>query len=203
MLPGWLASLMPGANAAEVGRHVGFLSGVYAAGVLIGAPLWGTVSDRVGRGRILIAGLVGYVTSLLLLLLPAATGLWGLYALRGATGFFVAAVIPVVAALVAEHTPERLRARRFAWLGAMSLLGFLFGPALSALASWLGPWVAGTALSPALSAKVVLLLSASLGAAMMIGLARTSPALLGNIAAATGEPDQSTGSRPGYAAALL
>lgn len=39
VLPGWLASLMPGANAAEVGRHVGFLSGVYAAGVLIGAPL--------------------------------------------------------------------------------------------------------------------------------------------------------------------
>ena len=202
-LPGWLALLMPGANAADIGRHVGFLSGVYAAGVLIGAPLWGTVSDRVGRGRVLIGGLVGYITSLLLLLVPAATGLWGLYALRGATGFFVAAVIPVVAALVAEHTPERLRARRFAWLGAMSLLGFLFGPALSTLASWLGPWIAGAALSPALSAKVVLLLSASLGAAMMIGLARTLPARPGDIAVAMGEPGQPTGSRPGDAASLL
>ena len=66
VLPGWLASLMPAASAAEVGRHVGFLSGVYAAGVLLGAPLWGFVSDRVGRGRILIIGLVGYVASLLL-----------------------------------------------------------------------------------------------------------------------------------------
>ena len=122
VLPGWLASMMPDASVGEVGRHVGFLSGVYAAGVLLGAPVWGIVSDRVGRGRILIIGLVGYVASQLLLLIPAMADVWGLYALRGTTGFFVAAVVPVVAALVAEHTPQDKRARRFAWLGAMSLL---------------------------------------------------------------------------------
>ena len=142
VLPGWLASMLPGANANEVGRHVGFLSGVYAAGVLVGAPLWGVVSDRVGRGRVMMLGLVGYVASLLLLLIPAVASLWGIYTLRATTGFFVAAVVPVVAALVAEHTPEKQRARRFAWLGAMSLLGFLFGPALSAAASGVGPWLA-------------------------------------------------------------
>ena len=65
--------------------------------------------------------------------------------MRGTTGFFVAAVVPVVAALVAEQTPAEQRARRFAWLGAMSLLGFLFGPALSAAASGVGPWVADAA----------------------------------------------------------
>ena len=93
--------------------------------------------------------------------------LWGIYTLRGTTGFFVAAVVPVVAALVAEHTPAEQRARRFAWLGAMSLLGFLFGPALSAAASGVGPWVAEaarySASTPALSAQVVLVLSALLG----------------------------------------
>ena len=178
VLPGWLASLMPGASTAEVGRHVGFLSGVYAAGVLLGAPLWGAVSDRAGRGRVLIIGLVGYVGSLLLLLVPSLAGLWGLYTLRGTTGFFVAAVVPVVAALVAEHTPEAQRARRFAWLGAMSLLGFLFGPTLSAVAGWVGPWLADGALSPALSARAALVLSALLGGVMMLGLARTLPASL-------------------------
>ncbi len=182
VLPGWLASLMPAASAAEVGRHVGFLSGVYAAGVLLGAPLWGFVSDRVGRGRILIIGLVGYVASLLLLLIPDIANLWGIYTLRGTTGFFVAAVVPVVAALVAEHTSAEQRARRFAWLGAMSLLGFLFGPALSAAANGIGPWVAEAArsseLSPALSARVVLVLSALLGGVMMLGLAVTLPASL-------------------------
>ena len=176
VLPGWLASMMPGVSAGEVGRHVGFLSGVYAAGVLLGAPLWGIVSDRVGRGRILIIGLVGYVASLLLPLIPAMAGVWALYALRGTTGFFVAAVVPVVAALVAEHTPMDKRARRFAWLGAMSLLGFLFGPALSAVANEAGPWVTDAAVSSALSAQLVLVLSAMLGGVMMVGLAASLPA---------------------------
>ncbi len=204
VLPGWLASMMPGANANEVGRHVGFLSGVYAAGVLVGAPLWGVVSDRVGRGRILMLGLVGYVASLLLLLIPAVASLWGLYTLRATTGFFVAAVVPVVAALVAEHTPEKQRARRFAWLGAMSLLGFLFGPALSAAASGVGPWLAegarSSALSPAMPAQVALVLSALLGGLMMIGLAGTLPASLD---ARMGVQDTPASSVQGRPAALL
>ena len=34
LLPGWLGPMMPGAGGSEIARHVGFLSGVYAAGVL-------------------------------------------------------------------------------------------------------------------------------------------------------------------------
>ena len=196
VLPAWLAGVMPGANATEVGRHVGFLSGVYAAGVLLGAPLWGVVSDRVGRGRILIVGLVGYVGSLLLLLVPAMAGLWAIYALRATTGFFVAAVVPVVAALVAEHTREELRARRFAWLGAMSLLGFLFGPGLSAVADWVGPWVVDGAASAALSARLVLVLSALLGGVMMLGLAGTLPASPAAGAAVQKQPVTSAQGQP-------
>ena len=120
VLPAWLAPLMAADSQAAVARHLGLLSGMYAAGVLVGAPLWGLVSDRWGRGRILVIGLVGYVASLLTLLRPDWIGLAGIYMSRGATGFFVAAVVPVVPALVAEHTPQGQRARRFAWLGAMS-----------------------------------------------------------------------------------
>ena len=176
VLPGWLGSLMPGASAAEVARHVGFFSGVYAAGVLVGAPLWGAISDRVGRTRILIVGLVGYVGSQLLLLVPGLENLWGLYALRLATGFFVAAVVPVVSALVAEHTPENKRARRFAWLSAMSLLGFLFGPGLNEGADAARSWTGVGTVTAATSARAVIVLSALLGAVMMTGLARTLPA---------------------------
>ena len=41
LLPGWLSQQMPGSTPSEVARHVGFLSGTYTAGVLIGAPIWG------------------------------------------------------------------------------------------------------------------------------------------------------------------
>ena len=101
MLPAWLAQQMPQADAAEVARHVGFLSGAYAAGVLVGAPLWGMVSDRVGRPRILVAGMVGYVASLLLLLVPAMASLSAIWVLRAGAGLCVAAVVPVVSVLVA------------------------------------------------------------------------------------------------------
>ncbi len=177
VLPGWLSSLMPGASATEIARHVGFFSGVYAAGVLVGAPLWGAISDRAGRRPILIIGLVGYITSQLLLLVPGLNSLWGLYGLRAATGFFVAAVIPVVSALVAEHTPAEKRARRFAWLSAMSLLGFLFGPGLSELADGARSWAGAGAVTAATSARAVIVLSALLGTVMMLGLALTLPAL--------------------------
>ena len=175
VLPAWLATLMPRATAAEVARHVGFLSGAYAVGVLLGAPLWGVVGDRVGHGRILVLGLVGYVACSLLLLVPALTAVWGMYALRGATGFFVAAVIPVVAALVAEHTPEQQRARRFAWLGAMSLLGFLFGPAVSVLAERISSWAGASTNAAVAAADRVVVLSAALGAVMILGVAATLP----------------------------
>ncbi len=177
VLPAWLTTLMPGATAGDVARHVGFLSAAYAMGVLLGAPLWGVVGDRVGRGRILILGLVGYVVSSLLLLFPALTAMWGMYALRFATGFFVAAVIPVVAALVAEYTPEAQRARRFAWLGAMSLLGFLFGPALTVLAEWIASGTGEIANAAVVSAEGVVVLSSALGAVMILGVAATMPTL--------------------------
>jgi MFS family permease len=144
----------------------------------------------------LIVGLVGYVASLLLLLVPGLGGMWGLYALRGTTGFFVAAVVPVVAALVAEYTPEEERARRFAWLGAMSLLGFLFGPGLSALAEWSGSWVDDGAVSSTLSAQVVLVLSALLGGVMMLGLAWTLPPSRAPDAAAQNNPVTAAQDRP-------
>ena len=41
LLPAWLAQQMPRSTPSEVARHVGFLSGAYTAGVLIGAPIWG------------------------------------------------------------------------------------------------------------------------------------------------------------------
>jgi len=129
---------------------VRFLSGAYIGGVLVGAPIWGLISDRLGRPRILIVGLICYVASLLLLLLPSMNGLWAICGLRTAARLFVAAVVPIVPAVVAAHTPTAVRARRFAWLGSASLLGLL-------------------------STRIVIVLAALLGASMMLGLALTLP----------------------------
>ena len=148
---------------------------MYTAGVLVGAPLWGVLADRIGLGRVPIIGLVGYVASLLVMLVPEFETLWGIYALRAATGFFVAAVVPVVSALVAEHTPELQRARRFAWAGRHVAAGI----SVRSCSQHRRPmgWVVGGngTISTALTAQAVIRLSAIFGAVMMLGLARTLP----------------------------
>ncbi len=103
LLPAWLKQLMADSDASEMAKHVGYLSAAYSAGVLIAAPLWGVVSDRLGPIRVLLAG---YVFSVIALLRPEVLGVTGVYIMRWATGFFVAAVIPVVSAIVARHTPD-------------------------------------------------------------------------------------------------
>ena len=175
LLPAWLLQHMPDASPAQIARHAGFLTGVYAAGLAVAAPLWGLLSDHLGRPRVLIAGLTGYVLSLLLLL-PSTGGMATLYGLRAAAGLFAASVLPLVPALVAAHTPKALRARRFAWLGAASLLGFLLGPGLYAAGSMLASsGASGAAAGPA-AAALVIVLPAVLSAVMMLGLAVTLPA---------------------------
>lgn len=194
LLPTWLVLARPDAAASEVADHVGFITGVYALGVLLGAPLWGLLSDRVGRTPILIMGLIGYVASLLLLLAPSLTGLPGLYALRGASGFFVAAVIPVVSALIAERTRPWQRARRFAWLGAVSLIGFLFGPWLNAAAEW----ISQGALREMSAPQVVVGLSALLGAVTIAGQIWTLPRSLPS--PSSPRPDRGGHQAEGFAA---
>lgn len=172
LLPGWLMLMLPAATPVEIARHTGFASAVYALGVLIGAPLWGFISDRVGRNLVLITGFAGYVVSLLALLVPVWVGLEGLYILRGSTGFFVAAIVPLVSVIVAERTGEAQRARRFAWLGSMSLLGFLVGPAAIAAADGIGSSAGTGEMAPASIAQIVVLLTAAFGGVTMIGLLR-------------------------------
>jgi MFS family permease len=93
------------------------------------APLWGRMSDRFGRRTILFAGFLGYVLTLVAVALSRS--LWLAYVTRVLTGAFVAAVLPVASAYVAEIADEPERAHRYAALGAATLLGYLAGPALS------------------------------------------------------------------------
>ena len=55
-----------GGGAAQVSRHTGLLTGVYTLALFLFAPLWGRVSDRLGRGSILLVGLFGFGTTMML-----------------------------------------------------------------------------------------------------------------------------------------
>jgi MFS family permease len=117
------------AGPSDIAWHTGALTGAYMLAVFACAPLWGRMSDRFGRRTILFAGFFGYVVMLVAFALSRS--LWLAYVTRVLTGAFVSAVLTVASAYVAEIADEPERARRYAALGAATLLGYLAGPALS------------------------------------------------------------------------
>jgi len=129
VLPFVLARALGEAARASVAWHTGFLTGVYMLALFLFAPLWGYVSDRIGRRTVILLGLAGFSGAMLWF--PLARGLVFVYGARALAGVFAAAVLPVVLAWVSDAGTSRTRARAFAWLSAASALGFLFGPALS------------------------------------------------------------------------
>jgi MFS family permease len=129
VLPFILARALDEAASTRIAWHTGLLTGVYMLALFLFAPLWGYVSDRIGRRAVILLGLAGFSAAMLWFAL--ARGLAFVYGARTLAGVFAAAVLPVVLAWVSDAGTPHARARAFAWLSAASALGFLFGPALS------------------------------------------------------------------------
>ena len=117
-----------GARAAVVG----LLMSSYSLAQFVFAPVWGRVSDRVGRRPILLLGLLGSVAGYTLFGLAGTLGL--LFVGRVLMGIF-GATIPTAQAAVADVTAPQDRARGMGLLGAAIGLGFILGPALGGVLS--------------------------------------------------------------------
>lgn len=109
--------------SAEV---VGILLATFSLCQLISGPIWGNVSDRVGRKTVLIISQIG------------ATIGWAMLAYAGNIFWvFVARIIEGVSggnigitqAYVADVVEEKDRARAFGFIGATFAAGMVFGPA--------------------------------------------------------------------------
>ena len=105
---------------------VGFLVSLNVLGRLLALWLGGSVSDRWGRMRVLIPGLLSYAAllgSLTFLRHPGALGLWSL-AIGAAAGFVAA----VPTALIGDQVPPPLLGVAIGWLRMMTDSGQILGP---------------------------------------------------------------------------
>ncbi len=118
-----------GANPTELG----FLMAVYSITQLIFAPMWGKISDRIGRKPVILIGILGL--SLSFFLTGLASSLWMLFAARIAGGFLSAANLPTVMAYAADITSNEDRGKGMGVIGAATGLGFVFGPAVGGIFS--------------------------------------------------------------------
>jgi DHA1 family multidrug resistance protein-like MFS transporter len=101
-----------GAGGAELGLLVATSSLLE----FIFAPVWGGISDRIGRKPVLMLGMIGYGLSSLLM--GFATALWMLFASRALSGILSSATMATALAYVGDSTSEKDRggwARRWRW----------------------------------------------------------------------------------------
>ncbi|PIR26186.1 MAG: tetracycline resistance MFS efflux pump [Deltaproteobacteria bacterium CG_4_10_14_0_2_um_filter_43_8] len=124
-----------GASAYDVGM----LMVCYSAMQFLFSPLWGSLSDKVGRRPVMLFCLVGMMLSLVVL--GFAPSLMWLYIARIFSGIF-GANVSTASAYIADVTTIEDRAKGMGLIGAAFGLGFLVGPAVGGM---LSKWGYGTA----------------------------------------------------------
>src|SRR5262245_56211441 len=120
------------------GLVIGGLLSVFSAMQFLFAPIWGRISDRVGRRPILLVGLAGSVVFYALLgyasdlpLTSAGLALTLLFVARLGQGM-AGATISTAQAVIADCTPPEKRKHGMALIGAAFGIGFTFGPIIGA-----------------------------------------------------------------------
>ncbi|MCH5373411.1 MAG: MFS transporter, partial [Planctomycetes bacterium] len=127
------------------GWRLGLLMASFSAMQFLFAPLWGRLSDRIGRRPVLIIGLTGSVVFYLLFGVATVMRSLGLLFVSRIGAGIAGATIPTAQAYIADTTTLEKRPKGMALIGMAFGLGFTFGPLLGFLAvpsgqGQPGPW---------------------------------------------------------------
>ena len=120
---------------AEVGLWVGLLMTSYSAAQFLFSPLWGSISDRIGRRPVLMIGLVG--NTVFFAMFGLANTLIIALSARFLAGVFNGNIAVARAYIGDVSTPTQLTTR-------MGLIGAAFG-----LGFTIGPFIGGELSNPA------------------------------------------------------
>lgn len=114
---------------------IGLLVAVYSLMQFVFSPIWGNLSDRVGRRPILFITILG--TSVGHLLVGLAGSLWMIYAGRILAGI-MGGNLATAQAYIADVTTRENRARGMGLFGMAFGLGFILGPSIAGVLSKFG-----------------------------------------------------------------
>ena len=147
------------------GAEMGMLMTIFSAMQFIFSPIWGSLSDRIGRKPVLIIGALGNALSMALM--GFATNYWILLSARALAGVLSSATMPAAMAFISDSTDERQRG------GGMGIVGAAFGVGMT-----LGPGIGGVMSDISLQAPFFFAAGTSILAMILIwmSLPETLPA---------------------------
>ncbi len=114
----------------------GLLGALYSLLQFIAAPLWGGISDRIGRRPVLLISVFGLFLSYVLWIF---SGSFTLLIAARAIGGLMSGNLSIASAVVSDVTDEKNRSKGMAVIGIAFALGFVFGPALGGILSLYNP----------------------------------------------------------------
>lgn len=119
-------------NANEM--TIGLLMSSFSAMQFIFSPLWGRLSDRIGRRPVLIVGLFGSVVAYATFGYASMIGSLPLLFVSRIGAGIAGATIATAQAYIADSTPPERRTAGLALIGAAFGIGFTFGPLIGSMA---------------------------------------------------------------------
>src|SRR3954447_24030965 len=137
LLPRIAEAYLEGQSKAVTGLTIGSLFSSFSLMQFLFSPLWGRLSDRIGRRPVLLVGLAGSVAFYTLFGYAAtidpeqsSLAITLMFASRIGAGI-AGATIATAAAVIADCTPPDQRKRGMALIGAAFGVGFTFGPLIA------------------------------------------------------------------------
>lgn len=131
VLPYYAESM--GASATDLG----FLFAVYPLMQFFFSPVWGRLSDKIGRRPVILFGMSGFALSFALF--GFATNLTMLFAARILGGILSSATLPTSYAYIADVSSIQDRARGISWVSASTGLGIFIGPVIGGFLGEVSP----------------------------------------------------------------
>jgi MFS family permease len=145
----------------------------FSIGNFFAEPVWGRLSDRIGRRPILLGTI--FCSGLGFIGLAFAPTIWIALAVRLLTGL-TTGNLSTIQGYIADITPPRFRAGRIGLLGAAFALGFVAGPALGGLLA--SPQLGLAGFRAPLIVAGALSILAALGVALFVRESRERAAIL-------------------------
>ncbi|WP_017728686.1 MFS transporter [Halalkalibacterium ligniniphilum] len=123
-----------GASSIELGMLIAIFSFMQ----FLFAPVWGRLSDKIGRKPLIAIGMFGFAGAEFIF--AFATEMWMLFLSRILAGTFGSAIMPAAMAYVSDRTALEKRGQGMGMLGAAMALGIVVGPGI-------GGWLAEISLA--------------------------------------------------------
>ena len=137
VMPRQVEHYLPDLSKVELGVVIGVLFSCFSLMQFIFSPMWGRVSDRIGRRPVLLISLFGSVVfyalygfSVTLPVDQAALAVGLMFASRIGAGI-AGASVGTAAAVIADCTPREKRAKGMALIGIAFGGGFTLGPLIA------------------------------------------------------------------------